>query len=47
MLRQSLRGVAGALEALAECGIDGERRAETVSVEDFVRVARTLGASKR
>lgn len=44
MLRQSLRGLPGALEALAECGIDSERRAETVSVEDYVRVARALGS---
>jgi len=43
MLRQSLRGLAGALEALATCGIDAERRAETLSVEDFVRVARVMG----
>lgn len=43
MLRQSLRGLPGALEALAMCDIDGERRAETVSVEDFVRLARALG----
>jgi hypothetical protein len=28
---------AGALEALDEAGIDTERRAETVAVEDWVR----------
>ena len=44
MLRQSLRGLPGALEALAELGIDPERRAETLSVEEFVAVARTLDA---
>jgi 16S rRNA (adenine1518-N6/adenine1519-N6)-dimethyltransferase len=43
MLRQSLKGVPGALEALASLGIDETRRAETVSVEEFVSVARTLG----
>lgn len=43
MLRQSLRGLPGALDALAACGIDAERRAETLSVEDFVSVARVLG----
>jgi 16S rRNA (adenine1518-N6/adenine1519-N6)-dimethyltransferase len=42
MLRQSLKGVPGALDALAAEGIDGERRAETVSVDEFVRLARRL-----
>ena len=42
MLRQSLKGVPGALGALAELGIDEARRAETVSVEDFVKLARKL-----
>ncbi|MBV2148692.1 16S rRNA (adenine(1518)-N(6)/adenine(1519)-N(6))-dimethyltransferase RsmA [Sphingobium sp. AS12] len=43
MLRQSLKGLPGALDALAELGIDPQRRAETVSVEEFVAVARVLG----
>jgi 16S rRNA (adenine1518-N6/adenine1519-N6)-dimethyltransferase len=43
MLRQSLKGVPGALEALASLGIDETRRAETVSVAEFVAVARSLG----
>ena len=42
MLRSSLKSVPGALEALAQVGIDPERRAETVSVADFVRLARLL-----
>lgn len=42
MLRQSLKGVAGALEALAALGIDETRRAETVSVAEFVAVAKAL-----
>ena len=42
MLRQSLKGISGALEALAEIGIDEARRAETVSVADFVELARRL-----
>ncbi|HEX8238555.1 MAG TPA: 16S rRNA (adenine(1518)-N(6)/adenine(1519)-N(6))-dimethyltransferase RsmA [Allosphingosinicella sp.] len=42
MLRQSLKGLAGALEALAEVGIDPERRAETLRVEEFVAVARRM-----
>lgn len=43
MLRQSLKGVPGALEALAALGIDETRRAETVSVAEFVALARALG----
>ena len=42
MLRQSLKGVPGALEALEQVGIDPARRAETVSVADFVALARCL-----
>ena len=42
MLRASLRGLPGALAALATCGIDSARRAETVSVSEFVGVARVL-----
>lgn len=44
MLRQSLKGVPGALEALASLGIDDTRRAETVSVAEFVALARALSA---
>ena len=44
MLRQSLKGVAGAIEALEELGIDPTRRAETVSVAEWVALARALGA---
>lgn len=42
MLRSSLKGIPGALEALAQLGIDAERRAETLSVAEFVELARTL-----
>ena len=42
MLRQSLKSVPGALDALASLGIAAERRAETVSVEEFVALARAL-----
>ncbi|MHA6333068.1 16S rRNA (adenine(1518)-N(6)/adenine(1519)-N(6))-dimethyltransferase RsmA [Qipengyuania sp. CAU 1752] len=42
MLRQSLKGLPGAVEALAEVGIDPTRRAETLSVEEFVALARLL-----
>ncbi|MXO62185.1 16S rRNA (adenine(1518)-N(6)/adenine(1519)-N(6))-dimethyltransferase RsmA [Qipengyuania oceanensis] len=44
MLRQSLKPVTGALDALAALGIDETRRAETLSVEEFVAVARELSA---
>jgi 16S rRNA (adenine1518-N6/adenine1519-N6)-dimethyltransferase len=43
MLRQSLKGVPGTIEAMERLGIDSSRRAETVSVEEFVALARTLG----
>jgi 16S rRNA (adenine1518-N6/adenine1519-N6)-dimethyltransferase len=42
MLRRSLKGVPGALEALGRLGIDETRRAETVSVAEFVALARAL-----
>jgi 16S rRNA (adenine1518-N6/adenine1519-N6)-dimethyltransferase len=44
MLRQSLKGLPGALAALESEGIDASRRAETLSVEDFVRVAKAMDA---
>jgi 16S rRNA (adenine1518-N6/adenine1519-N6)-dimethyltransferase len=42
MLRRSLASVEGAVEVLGALGIDPERRAETLSVEDFVALARAL-----
>ncbi len=42
MLRQSLKGVPGAVEALDTIGIDPQRRAETLSVAEFVELARAL-----
>lgn len=42
MLRQSLKGVPGALAALAEVGIEETRRAETVSVAEFAALARAM-----
>jgi len=42
MLRQSLKGVPGALAALGQLGIDETRRAETVSVAEFVALARAM-----
>jgi 16S rRNA (adenine1518-N6/adenine1519-N6)-dimethyltransferase len=47
MLRQSLKAVPGAVEALAALGIDESRRAETLSVENFVALARALALSAR
>ncbi len=44
MLRQSLKGLPGALAALESEGIDASRRAETLSVGDFVRVAKAMDA---
>jgi 16S rRNA (adenine1518-N6/adenine1519-N6)-dimethyltransferase len=44
MLRQSLKGLGGALEALAEMEVDPERRAETLSIEEFVSLARAMDA---
>lgn len=42
MLRQSVKGLPGALAALEALGIDSQRRAETLSVEEFITIARTL-----
>lgn len=42
MLRSSLKPLPGALDALAALGIDPERRAETLSVAEFVGIARLL-----
>ena len=46
MLRQSVKGLPGALEALAALGIDAQRRAETLTVGEFVSVARALTSSR-
>ncbi len=42
MLRSSLKSVPGALEALPKLGIDPQRRAETVEVDEFIALARAL-----
>jgi len=42
MLRQSLKGLPGALDCLEACGIASDRRAETVSVEEFVELSRAF-----
>jgi len=43
MLRQSLKGIPGALDALTSLGVDPQLRAETLSVQTFVALARALG----
>lgn len=42
MLRQSLKAMPGALDALETSGIDPTRRAETLSVDEFIGLARLL-----
>ena len=42
MLRQSLKALPGALQALAELEIDAQRRAETLRIDEFVAIARTI-----
>lgn len=42
MLRRSLQALPGALDALDRLGIDAARRAETLSVDEFVEIAREL-----
>ena len=45
MLRSSVKDLPGALDALGKLGIESTRRAETLSVPEFVAVARELSAS--
>jgi len=45
MLRSSLKSFAGATEVAASLGIDLQRRAETLSVAEFVELARALSRS--
>jgi 16S rRNA (adenine1518-N6/adenine1519-N6)-dimethyltransferase len=42
MLRSSLKSFPGAVEAAEQLGIDLQRRAETLSVDEFVNLARAL-----
>ena len=44
MLRQSLKGLPGALAALDQLAIDSQRRAETLTITEFVAAARILSA---
>jgi len=45
MLRSSLKQVPGALDAAESLGIDPQRRAETVSVDEWIKLARILSSS--
>jgi 16S rRNA (adenine1518-N6/adenine1519-N6)-dimethyltransferase len=45
MLRQSLKGVPGALDALRSAGIAEDRRPETVDIEEWCAVAKALGVA--
>ena len=45
MLRSSLKGMSGALEAAEALGIEAQRRAETLSVEEWIDLARFLSLS--
>lgn len=46
MLRQSLKGVPGALEAMEKLGLDPTRRAENLSVSDFSALARVMDEAR-
>jgi 16S rRNA (adenine1518-N6/adenine1519-N6)-dimethyltransferase len=43
MLRSSLKQVPGALDAATTLGIDTQRRAETLTVDEWISLARALG----
>jgi len=44
MLRSSLKKMPGALEAAERLGIDAQRRAETLSIDEWIALARALSA---
>jgi len=44
MLRSSLKKMPGALEAAERLGIDAQRRAETLSIDEWIALARVLRA---
>jgi 16S rRNA (adenine1518-N6/adenine1519-N6)-dimethyltransferase len=46
MLRSSLKQMPGALEGAEALGIDLQRRAETLSVKEWVKLARALSSSR-
>jgi len=46
MLRRSLQSLPGALDALAGLSIDAERRAETLTVDEYIAIARLIDAGR-
>lgn len=46
MLRQSLKGVRGAAEAMEQAGIAAERRPETLEIEEWLELARLLETNR-
>jgi 16S rRNA (adenine1518-N6/adenine1519-N6)-dimethyltransferase len=44
MLRSSLKAMPRALDAAERLGIDTQRRAETLSVDEWITLARALSA---
>jgi 16S rRNA (adenine1518-N6/adenine1519-N6)-dimethyltransferase len=46
MLRRSLQAMPEALDAIEALGIAGDRRAETLSVDEFVAIARRVDDTK-
>jgi 16S rRNA (adenine1518-N6/adenine1519-N6)-dimethyltransferase len=47
MLRQSLKALSGGLAALEATGIDSARRAETLSISEFIQLAQALDKLRR
>ncbi len=45
MLRQSMKGVPGALAALSVAGIEADRRPETVAIAEWVALARAMDSA--
>ena len=46
MLRSSLKAIPGALDAAEQLGIDKQRRAETLGVEEWISLARKFGSGR-
>ena len=46
MLRQSLKSIAGSMEALAAIDVDPTRRAETLTIAEWIELARWLTAAR-
>ena len=45
MLRQSMKAISGGVDALEIAGIDPTRRAETLSIAEFISLARAVGGN--